>query len=135
MKYFTKRLQRRIEKLTQEQVKSFPIPWQILDSLVGGLTPKSISQNATEINNVLSSAIKCDREQCMRLVTYLMDTNLEKNESDLILAVLIFNQVCLHPGKSDLIYYSRDFFPEGSPTITDIVRLCLGEEQEETRTA
>lgn len=70
---------------------------------------------------------KLSKEQLVDLVVSIM--NAEGTEAEIAINTCIFDANCIHPGKSDLIYYPREYFDGNSdPSISAIVEKALSEE-------
>jgi len=126
---FRKSLAERMHKIRSQSRKDgseIPVPWSCLFQLIPGSDHMADQELAAAVETLFASSVTANREVHQGVVEYLKNYTSGRNESDDMLSVLLFKQICQHPGKSDLIFYSSDFF-EHPPSVEEIVSLSTEE--------
>jgi hypothetical protein len=125
MKYMTQELRKRLQAIWDADIATLPVSWKLLFKI---LPKENMEREEYErrVELLLSHEIKIEIErlEIKELTRYLLEASAIE-DADLDLGVSLFDQICKHPGKSDLIYYSNDFFDEEYPSVDDVVNLAM----------
>jgi len=128
-KYLLKRHVARMNQVRAQAAQSHvqpPIPWNYIFDLVQANGDTTDAALQASVEKLLSAPCDAREEVHRGLVGYLKHYTPGRNEVDDIVAVSLFNQICKHPGKSDLIFYSADYF-DHHPSVEEVVALSLGD--------
>ena len=133
-KYLLKRHVARMNQVRAQATQSHaqpPIPWNYIFDLVQANGDTTDAALQASVEKLLSAPCDAREEVHRGLVGYLKHYTPGRNEVDDIVAVSLFNQICKHPGKSDLIFYSADYF-DHHPSVEEVVALSLGDPPRDT---
>jgi hypothetical protein len=127
-KHLPKRIANRMKAVwaeAAERKSEIPMPWKLMFELADIGSDASEEAVEVAVEKLLSAPTEANRELHAGVVTYLKSYSSKRNEADDVAAVLLFNHICRHPAKSDLIFYGTDYFSH-HPSVDEIVDLSMG---------